>query len=102
MEYFQSNERGDDLLLLAEFDSVDQSYFVSASYLAAIGDFNAGPTTSYIEQGVFSRVAFGATVAFDLTEATELKTTVAWAEDDDGTGGFNDASYLEFVVRTSF
>lgn len=102
VELFNTSASGNDLFLLGEYDSVDQTYLVSGRYLLDMNSFSVGPTASYLEEGDYSRRAAGVSGSFDLSPSAELSITGAWAEQQVGASPTEDASYIELQIRTTF
>ena len=91
-----------ELFALAEYDSPEETVYTSATYLASLGGFRVGPTASYLNEGDYSRQAFGLSAAMNIGASTEVKVTGAWAEQTLGDSDAEDASYIELQIRTRF
>lgn len=102
IELYNSSLNGNDLHLLAEYDTAFETFYAGSTYEFSFGGFKAGPTLNYLSEGDYTRNAAGMSVSFDLSNSVEIKSTLAWAEAQIGAAAATDVSYFELQLRTTF
>ncbi|MBY6201000.1 hypothetical protein KUV65_06470 [Maritalea mobilis] len=102
VEYNIDQTNGNEGFALAEYDSVEDTFYTSAFYLFGLNnDIRVGPTFNYLDEGDYSRHAAGVRAAFDIGDSSEISVTGAWAEGDTGAATI-DSSYVEVQFRLTF
>ncbi|AHM04475.1 hypothetical protein roselon_02130 [Roseibacterium elongatum DSM 19469] len=102
VEFNYDQPNGNEGFALAEYDSVEETFYTSAFYLFGLNyDIRVGPTVNYLDEGDYSRTAAGLRAAFDIGDSAEISVTGAWAEGDTG-GNTIDSSYAELQFRITF
>ena len=101
-EFEYSPEGAGVLQLIAEHDAVGATY-ASASYAFDLGqNFRVGPTANYVEEGDYSRQAYGLSATYFMGDRFEVKATAANAEQQVGGNDPVDVDYFELQLRSVF